>query len=112
MVSTLPRTSNLSLKRYWSHLYITLLQDNIDPQCSTPWEREGFSKTDKKHQNQEEAQLLTTPPMHEIQPSRSIKDYLRNTNVNIKHKLKTSGRETSRKIEQEETQKRKKIKLQ
>ena len=63
------------------HPYITLLQDNVDPQCSTPWEREGFSETDstqywnpKKHQNQEEAQLLATPPMHQIQPNGSIKE--------------------------------------
>ena len=84
-----------------------------------PQEREGFSKTDstqycnsKKHQNQEEAQLLATPPMHQIQPNGSIKDYLRNTNVNIKHKLKTSKREASRRMKQEETQKQKKITLQ
>ena len=96
-----------------------LLQDNIDLQCSTPWEREGFSKTDstqycnsKKHLNQEEAQLLATPPMHQIQPNGSIKDYLRNTNVNIKHKLKTSKQEASRRIKQEEAQKQKKTMLQ
>ena len=77
-----------------------------------PQEREGFSETDstqycnsKKHQNQEEAQLLATPPMCQIQAIRSIKDYLRNTNMNIKHKLKTSKREVSRRMEQEETQK-------
>ena len=82
----------------------TLLQDNIDLQCSTPQEREGFSKTDstqycnsKKHLNQEESQLLATPPMHQIQPNGSIKDYLRNTDVNIKHKLKTSKKRSIQK---------------
>ena len=96
-VSTPPRASNLSLKRYLAHLYTTLLQDHIDLQCSTPWEREGFSETDstqycnsKKHQNQEEAQLLAAPPMHQIQPNGSIKDYLRYTDVNTEHKLKTN----------------------
>ena len=28
------------------HLYTTLLQDHIDSQCSTPREREQFSKSD------------------------------------------------------------------
>ena len=98
-VSTLPRASNLSLRRHLAHLYTTLLQDHIDLQCSTPWEREGFSETDstqycnfKKHQNREEAQLLAVPPKHQIQPNESIKDYLRHTDMNIEHKLKTSKR--------------------
>ena len=39
--------------------------------------------------------------MHLIQPNGSIKDYLRNTDVNIKHKLKTSKREASRRTKQE-----------
>ena len=71
---------------------------------AAPLEREGFSETDstqycnsKKHLNQEEAQLLATPPMYQIQQIGSIKDYSRNTN--IKHKLKTSKREASRRIE-------------
>ena len=75
----------------------TLLQDYIDLQCSTPQEREGFSETDstqycnsKKHQNREEGQLLAAPPMHQIQPNGSIKDYLRHTDMNMEHKLKTS----------------------
>ena len=96
-VSTPPRAGNLSLRRYLAHLYTTLLQDHIDLQSSTPREREGFSKTDstqywnsKKHQNQEEAQLLAAPPMHQTQPNRSIKDYVRYTEVNMEHKLKTS----------------------
>ena len=81
------------------HLYTTLLQDNIDCKCSTPplpQEREGFSKTDRTQycdsrntQNQEEAQLLAAPPMHQIQPNGSIKDYSGDTNVNKEHKLKT-----------------------
>ena len=33
---------------------------------------------------------LATRPMHQIQPNRSIKDYLRDTDVKIEHKLKTS----------------------
>ena len=97
MVSTPPRASNLPLRRSLTHLYTTLLQNNIDLQCSTPWEREGFSKTDstqycnsKKHLNQEEAQLPATPPMHQIQPNGSIKDYLRNTDTDIKTKQKRS----------------------
>ena len=99
MVSTPPRANNLSLRRHLAHLYTILLQDHIDLQCSTPQEREGFSENDstqycnsKKHQNREEAQLLATPPIHQIQPNGSIKDYLRHTNVNIEHKLKTSKR--------------------
>ena len=78
------------------HLYTALLQDHIDTQCSTPREREGFSKTDSTHycnssnsHNREEAQLLAAPPMHQIQPNRSIKDYLRHTDVSKEHKLKT-----------------------
>ena len=85
--------------------------------AAPPQEREGFSKTDstqycnsKKHLNQEEAQLIATPPMHQIQQIGSIKDYSRNTN--IKHNLKTSKREASRRMEQEETQKLKKVTLQ
>ena len=111
-VSTPPRASNLSLRRYRSHLYTTLLQDNIDLQCSNPREMEGFSETDsiqycnsKKHQNRAEAQLLATPPMHQIKSNGRIKDYLRNTDVNIKPKLETSKREASRRMKQEGTQK-------
>ena len=99
MVSTLPRANNLSLRRYLTHLYTTLLQDHIDLQCSTPQEREGFSKTDstqycnsKKHQNGEEAQLLAAPPMHQIQPNRSTKDHLRHTDIYMEHKLRTRKR--------------------
>ena len=44
--------------------------------------------------------------------NRSIKDYLRNTDMNTKHKLKTSKREASRRMKQEETQKQKKTTLQ
>ena len=65
-----------------------------------------------KHQNQEEAQLLAAPPMDHIQPNGSIKDYSRDTDVTIKHKLKTSKRKASRRMRQEETQKQKKIILQ
>ena len=36
--------------------------------------------------------------MHQIQPNGSIKNYLRDTDVNIKHKLKKSKREASRRI--------------
>ena len=42
----------------------------------------------------------------------ALKDYLRNTDVNIKHKLKTSKQEASRRMKQEETQKQKKTILQ
>ena len=62
------------------HLYTTLLQDHIDRQCSTPQEREGFSKTDstqycnsRNTQNQEEAQPLAAPQMHQIQPMEALK---------------------------------------
>ena len=96
-VSTLPRAGNLSLRRYLAHLYTTLLQDHIDLHSSTPWEREGFSKTDstqycnsKKHQNREEAQLLAAPTNAPNSTKRSIKDHLRYTDVNMEHKLKTS----------------------
>ena len=43
-----------------------------------------------KHLNQEEAQLLATPPMHQnstYSKSESFKDYSRN--MTMKHKLKT-----------------------
>ena len=99
MVSTPPRASNLSQRRYLTQLYTTLLQDHIDPQCSTPLERKGCSKTDstqycnsKKHQNREEAQFLAAPPMYQIQPNGSIKDYLRHMDAYMEHKLKTSKR--------------------
>ena len=79
------------------HLYITLLQNHIDCKGSTPQEREGFSETDstqycnsRNTQNQEEAQLLAALPMHQIQPNGSIKNYLRHTDMNKEHKLKTS----------------------
>ena len=62
-----------------------------------PLGKGGVSKTDstqycnsEKHQNQEEAQPLAAPPMHQIQPNGSIKGYLRYTDVNMEHKLKTS----------------------
>ena len=91
------RASNLPLKGYLAHLYTTLLQDHIDFQSSNPQEREGFSETDstqdcnsRNTQNQEEAQFLATSPMHQIQPNGSIKDYLRHTDMNKEHKLKTS----------------------
>ena len=64
--------------------------------AAPPWEREGFSETDstqycnsRNTQNREEAQLLAAPPMHQIQPNGSIKDYLRYTDMNKEHKLKT-----------------------
>ena len=60
-----------------------ILNTAIHPKCSTPWEREGFSKTDstqycnsKKHWNQEEAQFLTTPPMHQIHQTEALKTIL------------------------------------
>ena len=96
-VSTPIRAINLSLKRYLTHLYTTLLQDNIDPQCSTP--RKGrdsvkltalSTEIPRNTQNQEEFQFLTAPPVHQIQPNGSIKDYSRHTDVNKEHKLKTS----------------------
>ena len=103
-VRTPPRADNLSLRRYLTHWHTTLLQDHIDLQCSTPWEREGFSETDstqycnsKKHQNWEEAQLLAAPPMHQIQPNGSIKDYLRHADMNIEHKLNTNWRQVKEK---------------
>ena len=80
---------------------------------------EGFSETDstqyfnsKKHLNQEEAQLLASPPMHQIHQMEALRDYLRDTTVNMKNKLKTSKREASKRMEQEETQKQKRTTLQ
>ena len=80
-----------------------------------PWEREGFSITDsiqycnsKKHQNQEEAQLLAAQPMHQIQPNGSTKDYLRYTDGNIEHKLKTSKEKHPEGWSRKKTQKKKK----
>ena len=71
------------------HLYTTLLQDHIDHKCSTPWEREGFSKTDSTQycnsrdtQNREGAQLLAAPPMRKIQQNGSIRDYLNHSDKN------------------------------
>ena len=71
-----------------------------------PREREGFSETDsiqycnsKKHQNQEEAQLLTTPPMHQIQPHRSIKRLFKKSRC--EHKAQAEDKQT-RKIKKDE----------
>ena len=55
----------------------------------------GIQWNSKKHQTREEAQLLAAPPMHQIQPNGSIKDYLRHTDVNIEHKPKTSKKKHS-----------------
>ena len=78
-----------------------MLQDDIDPQCSTPQEREGFSETDstqycnsKKHRNQEEAQLLTTPPMHQIRPIGSIKRLFKKDRY--EHKAQAEDKQTRR----------------
>ena len=97
----------------WTHPYITLLQDNIDPQCSTPREREGFSETDstqycnsKKHLNQKEAQLLATPPMYQIQQIGSIKrlfkEYKHKTQAEDKQKRSIQKDGTKRKTEAKE----------
>ena len=78
------------------HLYTTLLQGNIDHQCSTPREREGFSKTDstqycnsRNTQNRMGTQLLAAPPMHKILPNGNIRDYLKYSDMNKERKLKT-----------------------
>ena len=84
--------------------------------AAPPWKREGFSETDstqycnsKKHWNQEEAQLLTTPPMHQIQPIGSIKRLFKKYRCeHKKHKLKTSKQEASRRMKKEETEKQEK----
>ena len=93
------------------HLYTTFLQDNIDHQCSTPWEREGFSKTDstqycnsRNTQNREEAQLVAAPPMHKIQQNGSIRDYS-NTQTRTRNETEDKKNRTSRRMKQEETQK-------
>ena len=73
----------------------TLLQDNIDHQCCTSQEREGFSKTDstqycnsRNTKKRDGAKLLAAPPMHKIQPNGSIKDYSKYPDMNKEHKLK------------------------
>ena len=111
-VSTPLRANNLPLKGYLAHLYTTLLQDHIDLQCSIPQEREGFSETDstqycnsRNTKNQEEAQLLAAPPMHQIQTNGSIKDYLRQPDVNKQKTSKSKQASKSRRMKQEETQK-------
>ena len=83
-----------------------MLQDNIDLQCSTPREREGFSETDstqycnsKKHRNQEEAQLLTTPPMHQIELIGSIKRLFKKDRH--EHKAQSEDKQT-RSIQKDE----------
>ena len=87
-------------------MYITLLQDNIDLQCSTPQEREGFSETDstqycnsRRHWNQEEAQLLNTPPMHQIQLIGSIKRLFKK--YRCEHKPQAEDKQT-RSIQKDE----------
>ena len=89
------------------------------PNAAPPREWEGFSKTDStqycnssRHQNQEEAQLLTTPPMHQIQPSDALKDCSRNTDMNIKAQTEDIQTKASTRMRQEETQKKKKTILQ
>ena len=71
-----------------------------------PREREGFSKTDstqycnsRRHRNQEEAQLLTTPPLHQIQPIRSIKRLFKK--YRREHKAQTEDKQT-RSIQKDE----------
>ena len=79
--------------------------------AASPWEREGFSETDstqycnsKKHLNQEEAQLLATPPMYQNSTNRKHqKTNPRNTDHETQAEDKK--REASRRMEQEETQK-------
>ena len=93
------------------HLYTTLLQDHIDHQCSTPWEREGFSKTDSTQycnsrdtQNREGAQLLAAPPMHEIQKM-EVSETIQNTQTRTRNKTENKKNRASRRMKQEETQK-------
>ena len=88
------------------HLYTTLLQDHIDRQCSTPREREGFSKTDstqycnsRNTQNRQEAKLLAAPPMHHIQPNGNIRDYLRYPDVNKECKTEDKEKQSIQKDE-------------
>ena len=97
-VSTPLRTSNLLLKRYLAQNICTSLcfRTTLIANAAPPGEREGFGETDstqycnsRNTQNREEAQLLTTPPMHQIQPNGSIRDYLRYSDVNKECKLKT-----------------------
>ena len=99
VVSTPLRASNLLLKRYSAQNICTSLcfRTTLTTNAAPPREREGFSETDstqycnsRNTQNREEAQLLAAPPMHQIQPNGSIKDYLRHTDVNKEHKQKTS----------------------
>ena len=111
-VSTLLRAGNLSLKGYLAHLYTTLLQDHIKPQCSSPRKgRDSVKLTalstaiPRNTQNQEEAQLLAAPPMHQMQPNGSIKDHGRYTDVNKGMQTEDKKSRTSRRMKQEETQK-------
>ena len=74
--------------------------------AAPPRKREGFSETDstqycnfKKHRNQEEAQLLTTPPMHQIQLIRSIKRLFKK--YRHEHKAQTEDKQT-RSIQKDE----------
>ena len=97
-VSTPLRASNLLLKRYLAQNICTQLcfRTTLIANAAPPGEREGFSKTDstqycnsRNTQNQEEAQLLAAPPMYQIQPNESIRDYLRHTDTNKEHKQRT-----------------------
>ena len=78
--------------------------------AAPPREREGFSKTDstqycnsRKHRNQEEAQLLTTPPMHQIQPIRSIKRLFKK--YRHEHKAQAEDKQT-RSIQKDEARRK------
>ena len=98
------------------HLYTNLLQDLIDRKCSTPWEREGFSKTDSTQycnsrdtQNQEGAQLLAAPPMCKIQQKWKQQELFKPHRQEQGMKLKTRETGASRRMKQEETQKQSKL---
>ena len=97
-ISTSLRASNLLLKRYLAQNICTPLcfRTTLITNAAPPQEREGFSKTDstqycnsRNTQNWEEAQLLAAPPMHQIQPNGSIRDYLRHPDTNKEHEMKT-----------------------
>ena len=105
-VSTLLRASNLSLEIDLQHLYITLLQEQIDYKCSTspPWEREEFSKTDStqycnSRDTQDRKGSSTSSSPHQcakFNKNEIIKDYLIYSDKNKRRKQQSIQKDEAR----------------
>ena len=113
-VSTPLRASNLLLRKYLAKTICTPLcfRTTLITNAASPWEREGFSKTDstqycnsRNTQNREEAQLLATPT--NAPNSTKWKHWRLFKIIRRKQGMQTEDKKsrTSRRMRQEETQK-------